>query len=69
MHCPFTSEISVKRKHIISITVIRYYIRYYTLGPIYLSECFPKETVLNLGIVKYEFFIFMNSKRTRMFVL
>ena len=21
-------------------------------GPIYLSECFPKETVLNLGIVK-----------------
>ena len=24
----------------------------HTLGPIYLSECFPKETVLNLGIVK-----------------
>ena len=23
-----------------------------TFGPIYLSECFPKETVLNLGIVK-----------------
>ena len=25
MHCPFTSEISVKRKHIISITVMRYF--------------------------------------------
>ena len=24
----------------------------HTFGPIYLSECFPKETVLNLGIVK-----------------
>ena len=23
-----------------------------TFGPIYLSECFSKETVLNLGIVK-----------------
>ena len=23
-----------------------------TFRPIYLSECFPKETVLNLGIVK-----------------
>ena len=23
----------------------------HTIGPIYLSECFPKETVLNLGIV------------------
>ena len=22
----------------------------HTFGPIYLSECFPKETVLNLGI-------------------
>ena len=26
----------------------------HTFGPIYLSECFPKETVLNLGIVKSE---------------
>ena len=25
MHCPFTSEISLKRKHIISITVMRYF--------------------------------------------
>ena len=25
MHCPFTSEISVKRKHIISITVMCYF--------------------------------------------
>ena len=25
MHCPFTLEISVKRKHIISITVMRYF--------------------------------------------
>ena len=25
MHCPFTSEMSVKRKHIISITVMRYF--------------------------------------------
>ena len=41
----------------------------HTFGLIYLSECFPKETALNLGIVKYEFFIFMNSKRIRMFVL
>ena len=24
----------------------------HTFGPIYMSECFPKETVLNLGIVK-----------------
>ena len=24
----------------------------HAFGPIYLSECFPKETVLNLGIVK-----------------
>ena len=24
----------------------------HTFEPIYLSECFPKETVLNLGIVK-----------------
>ena len=24
----------------------------HTFGPIYLSECFPKETVLNLGIVR-----------------
>ena len=25
MHCPFTSEISVERKHILSITVMRYF--------------------------------------------
>ena len=24
----------------------------HTFGPLYLNECFPKETVLNLGIVK-----------------
>ena len=27
-------------------------IELHTLGPIYLSECFLKETALNLGIVK-----------------
>ena len=44
----------------------------HTFGPIYLSECFPKETVLNLGIVKSwlrsSYLIAGCSKRVLMYV-